>query len=104
MGRVLIQGMEWVIVLAVIAILLLWGPEKIPKIARAIGQARREYERASREITEEIRSAVSEAQPTPSRAQQPDVIAIARSLGIETEGKTREQIADEIAARLKEKK
>ncbi|MCS6788410.1 MAG: twin-arginine translocase TatA/TatE family subunit [Aigarchaeota archaeon] len=100
----MIQGMEWIIVLAVIAILLLWGPEKIPKIARAIGQARREYERASREITDEIRTAVSEGPTSPSRPQQPDVIAIAKSLGIETEGKTREQIADEIATKLKEKK
>ncbi|MCS7118208.1 MAG: twin-arginine translocase TatA/TatE family subunit [Thaumarchaeota archaeon] len=100
----MIQGMEWVIVLVVVAILLLWGPDKIPKIARAIGQARREYEKASRDVQEEFRSVISET-PAPATSQpSSDIITIAKSLGIETEGKTRDQIADEIAARLKAKK
>ncbi|MCS7094500.1 MAG: twin-arginine translocase TatA/TatE family subunit [Thaumarchaeota archaeon] len=100
----MIQGMEWVIVLVVVAILLLWGPEKIPKIARAIGQARREYERASRDLQEELRSGVGEPTSLAAPQSSADIISIARSLGIETEGKTKDQIADEIAAKLKEKK
>ncbi len=93
------QGLEWIIVLVVALVLFLWGPEKLPKLARAVGQAKREFEKASREVQEELTrpSAGTQSQPTGST----DIIQIARSLGIETEGKTREQIAEEIAARLK---
>jgi sec-independent protein translocase protein TatA len=95
----MIQGLEWIVVLVVVLLLFLWGPEKLPKLARAVGQAKREFEKASREFQEEL------TRPSmPSSTQgggSADIIQIARSLGIETEGKTREQIAEEIAAKLK---
>ena len=95
----MIQGLEWIVVLVVVLVLFLWGPEKLPKLARSVGQAKKEFEKASREFQEEL------TRPsTPSSSQgggSADIIHIARSLGIETEGKTREQIADEIAAKLK---
>jgi len=94
----MIQGLEWVIVLVVVLVLFLWGPEKLPKLARAVGQAKREFEKASREVQEELTRPSAE---TSRAGGSNDIIQIARSLGIETEGKTREQIADEIAARLK---
>jgi TatA/E family protein of Tat protein translocase len=33
-----IQGIEWVVVAIIIAILFLWGPEKLPKMARLLGR------------------------------------------------------------------
>lgn len=35
-------------------ILLVFGPSQIPKMARGIGQALREFRKAQREITDEI--------------------------------------------------
>jgi sec-independent protein translocase protein TatA len=35
-------------------ILLIFGPSQIPKMARGIGQALREFRKAQREITDEI--------------------------------------------------
>ncbi len=35
-------------------ILLVFGPSQIPKMARGIGQAMREFRKAQREITDEI--------------------------------------------------
>ena len=37
-----------------LVILLLFGPSQIPKMARGLGQAMREFRKAQREITDEI--------------------------------------------------
>jgi len=36
-------GMEIVVVVLVVA-LLIWGPKKVPELARALGEARRSFE------------------------------------------------------------
>ena len=109
----MIQGIEWIIVAVVILVIFLWGPEKLPKFARSIGQAKKEFERASkgldeeaRKLREEARAVVSPSSPTTSVQTQPPVddklLEVARSLGIETEGKTRDQIAKEIIEKSKD--
>lgn len=87
-----IQGIEWIIVAVVLLILFLWGPEKLPKIARSIGQAKKEFERAQRGLEEDLTKAVTPS-PTP-----PDdkLIEVAKALNIPTEGKTRDEIAKAI--------
>jgi len=45
-------GGELLVVLVII--LLVFGPSQIPKMARGIGQAIREFRKAQREITDEI--------------------------------------------------
>ena len=37
-----------------IIILLIFGPSQIPKMARSIGEAMREFRKAQREITDEV--------------------------------------------------
>ncbi|MDW8083763.1 MAG: twin-arginine translocase TatA/TatE family subunit [Candidatus Caldarchaeum sp.] len=91
-----IQGIEWIVVAVVLIILFLWGPEKLPKIARSIGQAKKEFERAQRGLEEDIAKA---AAPAPAASQTtPDdkLIEVARALNIPTEGKTRDEIAKAI--------
>ena len=78
--------------------LLLWGPSKIPELARGIGRAKAEFDKASRgEYLSESRSGAS-------RSSDDDIILIARSLGITTEGKTRDEIIQEIIASIKASK
>ncbi|MDG6995519.1 MAG: twin-arginine translocase TatA/TatE family subunit [Nitrososphaerota archaeon] len=96
----------WVLIVAVIV--FLFGANKIPQIAKGIGQARREFEMASKGITDPLLNAT-----TPTVAQSPPganastqttedpLITVAKKEGIETQGKTREQIASEIAWKLK---
>ncbi|MCL7402689.1 MAG: twin-arginine translocase TatA/TatE family subunit [Thaumarchaeota archaeon] len=109
-----IQGIEWIIVAVIVLVLFLWGPEKLPKLARSIGQAKKEFEKASRGVEEEVKRFESELKsPTPSEAYRPTtatppppssddkLLEIARSLGIQTEGKTRDQIAQEIIEKTK---
>ena len=40
--------------LVFLIILLIFGPSQIPKMARGIGQALREFRKAQREITDEV--------------------------------------------------
>jgi len=90
-----IQGIEWIIVAVIVLVFFLWGPEKLPKFARSIGQARREFEKASKGIEEEVTRATVQ---TPTTSDE-KIIEIARSMGIQTLGKTRDEIVQEILAK-----
>lgn len=87
------------IVIAVIAVVIfLWGPQKIPELARGLGKAKREFDQASKEMSGAVTGA-----PAPEHQVSGDELLIktARQLGISTEGKTREQISEEIVAKGK---
>ena len=47
-------------------ILLIFGPSQIPKMARGVGQALREFRKAQREITDEIQRDEPPAEKPPS--------------------------------------
>jgi sec-independent protein translocase protein TatA len=93
-------GYEWLIVVAVILIIFIWGPQKLPELARSIGLAKKEFDKAAKEP-----STVGASTPTApgTTASDEPLIVAAKSLGISTEGKTKEQIAKEIAERSSQK-
>ncbi len=82
-----IMNWEWIIVIVLIVVIFLWGPQKLPELAKSIGLAKKEFEKASKGIEDEIRK---------SSTTDERIIEIAKNLGIKTEGKTREQIIQEI--------
>lgn len=47
-----IGGMELFVIIAIV--LLVFGPSQIPKLAKGMGQAMREFRKAQREINDEI--------------------------------------------------
>jgi sec-independent protein translocase protein TatA len=49
-----IVGIEWIIVLIVLAALFLFGPKKIPEMAHGLGRALGEFKRGRAEIEKEI--------------------------------------------------
>ncbi len=49
-------------VLVLIAVLLFFGPSQLPKMARGLGEAMREFRKAQREITNEITREEPEAE------------------------------------------
>lgn len=50
----LILGQNELIFLVIIAIILLiWGPNQLPKLARALGQAKKEFQEAQKESEKE---------------------------------------------------
>jgi len=108
--RNMITGIEWVVVAAVIIVLLLWGPSQLPKIARAFGEAKKEFQKATKEaeevageLKETVRPITETVESTASELKKVDdkLLEVAKTLGINTEGKTRDQIAEEILKRTK---
>jgi len=86
-------GYEWLIVVAVILVIFLWGPQKLPELAKSIGLAKKEFDKAAKEVS----SPTTSSTPQPSGDTSDPLIVAAKSLGISTEGKTKEQIAKEIS-------
>jgi sec-independent protein translocase protein TatA len=90
-----LMGYEWLVVVAVILIIFLWGPQKLPELAKSIGLARKEFDKASKEIMSPTSATSTESAPAASSTDS--LIVAAKSLGISTEGKTKEEIAKAIA-------
>jgi TatA/E family protein of Tat protein translocase len=114
---------DTMLLLGLIVLILVLGPSKLPQFARAIGEAFREFRKASSAISEEnIRESIKkEIQGEQSRVQdvqQPSIqtqtavevdtsnaiVAAAIKEGIDVRGKTIDQIAEELAKRLREKR
>jgi len=104
--------------------ILLFGSNKIPELARSLGVARREFNAASKGLMDTINTEINSpsqtrndiarpigtqvgVQTTPSVMEEqlsdsdPLVIA-ARNEGIDTRGKSRSQIASELASKIKD--
>ena len=98
-----VVGWEWIAIIAIVLVFLLWGPQKIPELAKAIGEARREFDKASKEsekLVSEVVQPAKPTQPSPQLNEDQALIEIARNLGIETGGKTRNQLLNEILQTL----
>ena len=89
-----------VIILILAVVVLIFGASRIPQLARSLGQARREFEKGSKGDT----ASVSQAMPTASAASPDDpLVQAAQREGIDTQGKTKEQIASELSWKLNRK-
>ena len=94
-----VVGYEWLIVIGILVVVFLWGPQKLPELAKSIGLAKKEFENAAKEAT----TTATTATGTTSQAATDPLIVAARELGISTEGKTKEEIAKEIAEKSTKK-
>ena len=92
------DAVQLIIVAVIAVVIFLWGPQKIPELARSLGRAKGEFDKASKEFQSSV--AESSAPQVPKTADQV-LIETARQLGIATEGKTRDQISQEIVATAK---
>ena len=92
----LYDPLQLIVIGVIVVVVILWGPKKIPELARSIGIARREFTQSSKESANP-----TAGQLTAANAPDQTLIDTARKLGIDTEGKTREQISDEIVNRVK---
>ncbi len=101
-----LTGYEVITVVAVLAIIFIWGPGKLPEMAKAIGEAKREFDKASGGLStlSDPMSVLKSQTSTPATVQttqpsQDPIVVAAKSLGINTEGKTKEDLAREIVGR-----
>lgn len=93
-------GFEWIILLIIIAIIFLFGPAKIPELARSVGKALGEFRRGKMEVEREIQKELREAEKTEVRISETMVQTAARSLGIPPENKKDYELRLEIARKL----
>ena len=104
--------MQWLIIGVIVVVIFLWGPQKIPDLAKALGRARKEFDSASKEMNAAMTMTPAQAVAqvaAQTTVQKPPVemtgdqmlVDTAKQLGINTEGKTRDQISQEILNRAK---
>jgi sec-independent protein translocase protein TatA len=84
-----------ILILGVVAVILIWGPSKIPELARSLGRARKEFDDASHGLVQQVTN------PSTSTSTPDSLIDTAQRLGISTQGKTRQEISDEIVHQAK---
>ena len=82
----LAPGPEPVLVLVVIVVILLFGSKKIPDLARSFGKARGEFKKGQEETGAELKK--------PSEREKLEQAA--ESFGIDTEGKSDDELRDAI--------
>jgi TatA/E family protein of Tat protein translocase len=108
----MIDGIEWIIVGVVAIVIIMWGPAKIPEFAKALGRAKGEFSKAQKDFTDAATSSlntttttVTVAEPKPAttiKSKDEILLETAQRLGIPTDGKTREQITDEVSMKVKQ--
>lgn len=82
------------VALIIVVIILFFGAAKIPDLARALGRAKGEFEKGSRE------GRVAPKEETMEDAERDRVLKAARELGIPTEGRSLADVKSDVRAKL----
>jgi sec-independent protein translocase protein TatA len=99
-------------IIGVLVIVLLFGAAKVPQLAKSFGQAMGEFKKAKKESELSLKqfedSIVGDEKVIPettAKAEKKDdevnIREVAGYMGIETEGKTDEQLKEEVQAKMK---
>ncbi len=94
----MLEGWEWIIIGVVAIVIILWGPAKIPEFAKALGRAKGEFSKASKEFKD---AAIAPEDKSGLKGKDEVLMETAHNMGISTVGKTREQLTSEIQIKLK---
>ena len=89
-----IEGIEWIILLVIAAVILLFGPQKLPELAQGVGRALGEFRRGRMEVEREITQQFSQQDFRDARDR---IERAAGALGVTTVGKSEMQIKLDIA-------
>ena len=99
-----IGGSEWMIIIFV-ALVLILGTGKLPGAAKKLGKAVNEYNKAKNEIQEQVKEVTEETPKIvgPVGTEREKLETIAKSIGVKVEGKTDEEIRENISAKIGQK-
>lgn len=93
----------WQEVILILAILLLvFGPTKLPEMARQLGKAYQEFNKASSGIVETLTASPSPSATTKTKKNEDDKLLLeaAGRLNLSTAGKTNSQLTEEILTKI----
>ena len=93
-------GMPEIVIILLVVVVLLFGAKKLPELAKSLGRAKGEFDRGKMEIEREISE---ESKADTQKKEESSVVKAAKELGIETEGKTDEELKKEIAKAMEKK-
>jgi len=89
------------IVLIVVVVIVLFGASKIPELARSLGKATGEFKKGKTEIENELSDIGKPGRERkPAEISSSKIKTMAKDLGIATEGKSDEQLLDEIQKKM----
>ncbi|NJD54309.1 MAG: twin-arginine translocase TatA/TatE family subunit [Candidatus Methanoperedens sp.] len=89
------------IALIVLIVIVLFGASKIPELARSLGKATGEFKKGKNEIENELSDIGKPGKESkPSENSPSKIKTIAKDLGIAIEGKSDEQLLDEIQKKM----
>jgi len=73
--NVIFAGMlgGWEIVLILAVVLILFGAKKLPELAKGLGSGIKEFKKATREVTEEISTAMDDTTPARRLPPAPEI-------------------------------
>ncbi len=86
------------LILILIAVLFLFGPSKLPEMARSLGKAAGEFKRAQLETEHDIKRFNN-----PLNDKDTKIHNLAIEMGIDVKDKTSEQLVEEIRLRIRSK-
>ena len=93
----LAQPWELIIFFIIVALLLLFGPSKLPEFARSIGRAMGEFRRGKAQVERELREELMAEEVSEPGAGREQVLRAAKELAVSTEGRDLGEVKLEIA-------
>jgi sec-independent protein translocase protein TatA len=94
------------VVLVLVLALLLFGPNKLPEIARSLGKATKEFKNAQNDFSNELKKLDKpldenkELKTLDSEDSDTKIFKLASEIGIDIKNKTVEQVTDEIRIKI----
>lgn len=88
------------IILVALVVIILFGASKIPELARSLGKATGEFKKAKSETERELRDVEKALRESPEEGSS-KIKQLAKELEIATEGKSDEQLLNEIKEKMK---
>ncbi|WP_457550069.1 twin-arginine translocase TatA/TatE family subunit [Archaeoglobus sp.] len=89
------------LLLILLIVFILFGANKLPELARSLGRAKAEFKKAEREA--ELELIEFERKIREGRYKREELEKMAKDLGVESEGKSDEELARDIRNVIREK-